>query len=180
MPTLRFCFSFQIVLLALLAIPTSHAFAHARTCRSATSRASSPIPDDEQHRPNSADKTVLYRTTEAPGHDHRPYRRALSSMRAGQRPRAALRHRRRPRRLPVAGPGQDHAQAGMAGLDAAAGDDPAPALSAALHGRRPGQSAGRARALSRHHGLSHPRHQPAADHRHRGLVGLLPPGQSAT
>ena len=44
---------------------------------------------------------------------------------------------------------QDHTQAGMAGLDAAAGNDPAPALSAALHGRRPRQPARRARALSR-------------------------------
>ena len=41
----------------------------------------------------------------------------------------------------------------------------------------PGQSDGRARALSRRHGLSHPRHQPAADDRPRGVVRLLPPGQ---
>ena len=37
-------------------------------------------------------------------------------------------------------------QGGVAGLDAAARDDRAPALSAALHGRRPRQSARRARA----------------------------------
>ena len=44
-------------------------------------------------------------------------------------------------------------QAGMAGLAAAAGNDPAPALSAALHGRRARQSDGRARALPRRDGL---------------------------
>ena len=82
----------------------------------------------------------------AAGHDHRLDRRALSLSGAAGRARAALRHRRRPRRLPVAGPGEDHQQEGMAGLDAAAGDDPAPALSAALHGRRPRQSARRPRA----------------------------------
>ena len=59
----------------------------------------------------------------AAGHDHRPLQRALPLCRAAGRPGIALRHRRRPRRLPVAGPRQDHAQAGMAGLDAAAGDD---------------------------------------------------------
>ena len=72
---------------------------------------------------------------------------------------------------------QDLAQGGMAGLDAAAGDDRAAALSAALHGRRSGQSDGRARALSRQHHLSHPRHQCAGDHRPRGFIGLLPAGQ---
>ena len=50
----------------------------------------------------------------------------------------------------------------------------APALSAALHGGRSGQSDGRARALSRRHDLPHPRHQSAANHRQRRLVGLLP------
>jgi lipoprotein-anchoring transpeptidase ErfK/SrfK len=40
-------------------------------------------------------------------------------------------------------------QAGMAGLASAGGDDRAPALSAALHGRRPGQSARRARHVPR-------------------------------
>ena len=62
-------------------------------------------------------------------------------------------------------------------IGAAAGDDRAPALSAALHGRRPGQSAGRARPLSRRHGLPHSWHQPAADDRPCRLVGLLPPCQ---
>ena len=41
----------------------------------------------------------------------------------------------------------------------------------------PGQSDGRARALSRRHHLSHPRHQSAANHRQRRLVRLLPAGE---
>ena len=92
--------------------------------------------------------------------------------RPGRRPRAALWHRRRPRRFSVAGPAEDLQQEGVAGLDPAAGNDPAPALSAALHGRRPRQPARCARALSRRHRLSHPRNQHAADHRHRGLLGM--------
>ena len=43
------------------------------------------------------------------------------------------------------------AQEGMAGLVSAGRNDRAPALSAALHGRRPRQSARRARHVSRHH-----------------------------
>ncbi len=42
----------------------------------------------------------------------------------------------------------------------------------------PGNPLGARAHVSRQHGLSHPRHQPAADHRHRGVVGLLPPDQS--
>ena len=42
----------------------------------------------------------------------------------------------------------------------------------------PGNPLGARATVSRRHGLSHPRHQPAADHRHRGVVGLLPPDQS--
>ncbi len=60
----------------------------------------------------------------------------------------------------------------MAGLASARGDDRAPALSAALHGRRPGQSAWRARDVSRQDGVPHPRHQPAFDHRQIRVVGL--------
>ena len=69
---------------------------------------------------------------------------------------------------------------GMAGLAPPPEMIAAPALSAALHGRRPRQSARRPRALSRRHGLSHPRHQPAGDDRQRGLLRLLPAGQSPT
>ena len=64
---------------------------------------------------------------------------------------------------------------GMARLESAGADDRAPALSAALHGRRRKQSARRARALSRRDALPHPRHQSALDHRHascpRGASG---------
>ena len=45
-----------------------------------------------------------------------------------------------------------HPQGRMAGLDAAAGNDRAPALSAAPHGRRTGQPARRPRDVSRQHG----------------------------
>src|SRR5262249_49647904 len=56
-------------------------------------------------------------------------------------------------------------------------DDRTPALSAALHGRRRRQPARRARSLSRQNALSHPRHQPAVDHRHVRVVGVYPPHQ---
>ena len=46
------------------------------------------------------------------------------------------------------------------------------ALPAALHGRRRHQSARRARHVSRQYGISHPRHQPAVDHRHLRVLGL--------
>ena len=58
-----------------------------------------------------------------------------------------------------------------------AGNDRAPALSAALHGRRPRQSARRPRHVSRRHHLSHPRHQRAAHHRHPRLLRLPAPDQ---
>ena len=58
---------------------------------------------------------------------------------------------------------------GMAGLDAAAGDAAAPPGSAALHGRRPGESARRARDVSRLVALPHPRLERALDHRHQAV-----------
>ena len=61
----------------------------------------------------------------------------------------------------------------MAGLASAARDDRAPALSAALHGRRPRQSARRPRHVSRQHRLPHPRHQCAGDHRHAVSSGCF-------
>ena len=69
-------------------------------------------------------------------HHRHPDLGTLSLSRPGQQPGDALRHRRRPRRLPVVGAPQGRTQGGMAGLAAAGGDDRAPALSAALHGRR--------------------------------------------
>ncbi len=53
----------------------------------------------------------------------------------------------------------------------------APALSAALHGRRPGQPARRARDVSRLQRVPHPRHQRSLDDRQVRLVGLHPPDQ---
>jgi lipoprotein-anchoring transpeptidase ErfK/SrfK len=78
------------------------------------------------------------------------------------------------------GVGRDRARfedEGLAGLVPAAGDDRSSALSAARDGGRPGQSARRARALSRAHALSHPWHQPALDHRLVRLVRLHPAAQ---
>ena len=51
---------------------------------------------------------VLYRTTEAPGTIIVSTSERYLYLIQPQRPRAALRHRRRTRRLPVAGPGEDH------------------------------------------------------------------------
>ena len=107
-------------------------------------------------------------------HDHRRYRRPLSLPGAGQQPRDPLRDRRRPRGIPVAGIAQDQPQGGVAGLDAAAGDDQATALPAPVHGRRSRQSHGRARALSRRDRVPDPRHQSAANDRQRRLVGMFP------
>src|SRR5207247_2422804 len=57
------------------------------------------------------------------------------------------------------------------------GNDRAPALSAALHGRRRDEPARRARSLSRQDGVSHPRHQSALDHRHLRVFGMHPAKQ---
>ena len=85
-----------------------------------------------------------------------------------------LRRRRRPARLRMVGGQDDHPQGRMAGLDAAAADDAAPARPARPYGRRAGQSARRARALSRLVALPHSRHQRAGDDRPRRLVRLHP------
>ena len=122
-------------------------------------------------------QVVAYNTSEAPGTDHHRYAQHLSLLRARRRPRDPLRHRRRPRGLHLGRHADRRPQAGMAGLASAAGDDRAPALSAALHGRRPGQSARRARHVSRQHRVSHPRHQRAGHHRQARVVGLHPPHQ---
>ena len=64
-----------------------------------------PNADDEQLDPKWQKTVVFYRTTEAPGtiivNTNERYLYVVQPRRA----RAALRHRRRPRRLPVAGPG---------------------------------------------------------------------------
>jgi hypothetical protein len=70
-----------------------------------------------------------------------------------------------------------HEEGRVAGLDSTAGDDRAPALSAAPDGRRPRQSVRRAGDVSRRHGLPHSRHQRAFDHRHPCLFRLHPPDQ---
>ena len=64
-------------------------------------------------------------------------------------------------------------QGRVAGLASADRDDRAPALFAALHGRRPRQSARRTCDVSRFDRLPHPRHQPAFDDRQVRLVGCI-------
>jgi len=59
----------------------------------------------------------------------------------------------------------------------AAGNDRAPALFAALRGRRPGQSARRARHVSRRHRVPHPRHQRSDHHRQECVEWLHPSHQ---
>ena len=120
---------------------------------------------------------VAYNTSEAPGTIIIDTPNTYLYLVLGNGQRDPLRHRRRPRRLHLGRHADRRPQAGMAGLASAGGDDRAPALSAALHGRRPGQSARRARHVSRQHRVSHPRHQRAVDHRPARVVGLHPPDQ---
>ncbi len=80
------------------------------------------------------------------GHHCRSYLRKISVRRAAQWTRAAIRHRCRSRRLSVARPLAHHAQTGMAGLDAAAGNDAAPAFLPRFMAGGPGDPMG-ARAL---------------------------------
>ena len=175
MTLFRLCFAIAIGLFALFAAPDAFAQANRNGDDQPGLVAN---PDDEQLDPKWQKTVVFYRTTEPPGTIIVPdNERYLYVVQPGGR---ALRY--------GIGVGRDGfqwqglvkitQQKGMAGLDAAAGNDRAPALSAALDGGRARQSARRPRDVSRHHGLSHSRHQPAADHRHRGVVGLLPPDQS--
>ena len=85
-------------------------------------------------------------TKEPAGTHRRRYAQHLSLLRARWRPRDPLRRPRRPRRLHLDRRAEDQPQGRVAGLASADRDDRAPALSAALHGRRPRQSARRARA----------------------------------
>ena len=121
---------------------------NASRCRFPTSRGYVPSPADEKLAAQFQRQVVFYRSSEAPGRWLISYLRKISLRRAAQRTRSALRHRRWPRWVSVAGPATDHPQTGMAGLDAAAGNDSAPALSPALHGRRPGQPHGCACTIS--------------------------------
>ena len=93
-------------------------------------------------------------------------------LRARWWPCGPLRRPRRPRRLHLDRRAEDQPQGRVAGLASADRDDRAPALSAALHGRRPRQSARRACDVSGFDRLPHPRHQPAFDDRQVRLVGL--------
>ena len=136
------------------------------------------LPDDSVLlAPEFRKQMVYYRTTEAPGTIIISTAERHLYLVQGNDRRHTLWHRGRPRRISMAGAAEHYPQGGMAGLDTAARDDLAPALSAALHGRRPRQPARRPRDVSRDHRLSYPRHQPAGYDRHRHLVRLLPAGQ---
>ena len=108
----------------------------------------------------------------ARGHPGRRYAQHLPLLRARRRTCDPLRRARRPRRFHLDWRAEDHQEGRVAGLASADRDDRAPALSAALHGRRPRQSARRARDVSRLDHLPHPRHQPALDDRQVRLVRL--------
>ena len=96
----------------------------------------------------------------AAGHDHRRHGVPLSLPRAGKFQSDPLRHRRRPRRLRVAGSASRHPQGGMAGLVAFAGRAQAAAAAAAIHEGRSRESVGCTRAVSRPDYRIHGTNQP--------------------
>src|SRR5262249_36768857 len=98
-------------------------------------------------------------------HDHHRYAEHLPLSRSRQRQGVTLRGGRRPRGLYLVRRRTSDEDGGLARLDSAGGGDRAPALSAALPGRRRAQPARRARPLSWQDGVSHPRHQSALNHR---------------
>ena len=138
-----------------------------------------PTPDEEQLTGAFEKQEVFFRAPEAPGTVIIDTKVSASFTWCKVNNRAhSLWYRRWPRRLPVVRPAEHFAQAGVAGLAAAAGNDRAPALSAAVHGRRSGQSA-RARArmylgatVYRIHGTNQPE-----TIGHAVSSGLFPPGQ---
>ncbi len=140
-----------------------------RHCRRRISRKSA---HPKELPPNLRKQMVTLSDQGAGRHHHRRYAEHLSLSGARQRQGDPLRRRRRPRGLHLDRHRAHFQDEGMAGLVSAAGNDRAPALSAARDGGRPGQSARRARPLSRQHALPHPRHQPAVDHRPVCVVGL--------
>ena len=94
-------------------------------------------------------QVVSYPTAEAPGTVIVDTPNTYPLSRARQRPGDPLRHRRRPRRLHLGRRQARRADGRVAGLAAARRDARAPALPAALHGRRPRQPARRPRHVSR-------------------------------
>jgi hypothetical protein len=136
-----------------------------------------PTAEEERLPAELRRQMVFFRTTESPGTIVVHTQERFLYLVQGKQSRDPLWHRCRPRRLPVDRTEAHRPQGGMARLDAAARNDPAPALSAALHGRRARQPDGGARALHCRHRLSDPRDESAVHDRQRGLLGLLPPHQ---
>jgi lipoprotein-anchoring transpeptidase ErfK/SrfK len=67
MPTLRFRFCIQIVLLTLLALPASHAFAQREQMSIGDQPGLVPNPEDERLSPQFQRQVVFYRSSESPG-----------------------------------------------------------------------------------------------------------------
>ena len=132
-------------------------------------RASLPLANSPVCVPNARDEqlpaafqrqAVFYRTNEPPGTIivDTVYRYLYLVQENSQGD--PLRHRRRPRRLRVAGPASRHPQGGMAGLVAVAGRAQAATAAAAIHEGRSRESVGCTRAVSwpdyRIHGTNQP------------------------
>ena len=132
---------------------------------------------DGQMDPRYERQEVEYRGKEAPGTIVIDTPNKFLYLVEARRQGDALRRRRRSPGFHLGGRAHDLGQEGMAGLDAAGGNARAPARPAAFHGRRPGQSARRARDVSRLDALPHPRLERALDHRPQRLVRLHPPAQ---
>ena len=150
-----------------------------------------PEQGQPQDLPDNLKRQLVDYGAGAGRHHYCRYRAHLPLSGARRRQGDALRRARRPRRFHLDRHRAHFQDEGMAGLVPAAGDDRAPALSAAPDGGRTGQSARRARYVSRQHALPHSRHQPAVDHRPLRFVGLrrhaqrrrrgsLQPGQVGT
>jgi hypothetical protein len=145
----RFCWCFLILLSATFSLPISHALAQ---------RVDMSIGDEPGVIPNAADEqlplqfrrqVVLYRSSEAPGTIIvQTAERFLYVVQPGGR---ALRYGIGVGRegFQWQGSPPHHAQAGVARLDSAFGNDRAAALPTPLYGRRAWQSHGGARAVSR-------------------------------
>ena len=174
MKLLQLCI--QIVLLASLAMPMPQA--HAQRFPSDSGDQPGVIPDaaDEELSPELARQMVSYRSNEPPGTiivqtserflyvvqpNGRAIRYGIGVGRDGFQWQGLLRISRKQEWPDWIPPPEMIARQ--------------PYLPRFMAGG-PGNPLG-ARALSRRHGLSHPRHQCAADHRHRGVVRMFPPGQ---
>ena len=174
----RLCFCILIFLVASLAMPMPHALAQRGNPQDADQPGMIPDAADEELSPELQRQMVSYRTNEAPGTiivhtserflyviqpSGRAIRYGIGVGRDGFQWQGLLRITRK-QEWPDWTPPPEMIER-------------QPYLPRFMAGG-PGQSAGRARALSRQHRLSHPRDQCAADHRDGRVVRMFPPGQS--